>query len=162
MKTEILNVRVTRQMNNLLIADSSNKEITISDNIRIILSDYFGLNQNLINQNSFESKNDFYNSNEFIYLVAWMFDKKGRPQIDCEKQKLIELQNIISTVTRIDILTPYLKAEFSNVLADLNRVINENYTKDKQFRFCKLYENDTFDYLGFLDHLAYEAFTEII
>ncbi len=159
MKTVILNVRVPEYLRNALIEESSNNDVLISDTIRTILNSHYEDNNEEEIYDDLEFENDFYNSNQFLYLVSWIFEKKGQPNVNCEKHILIELKNIVLKVIEDNSLPDYLIEQFENVLLiDLLRVIKEYNIENTQFRFCKLYENDTLDYTGLTDYIAFKAF----
>ena len=75
MKSEILNVRVPRKLRDTLIDDSDEKGISLSDNVREILTSYSEeiQREEVDNQTLFD--NNYPNSNEFIYLISWMYEK---------------------------------------------------------------------------------------
>ncbi|SEB06998.1 hypothetical protein SAMN05443667_12011 [Flavobacterium gillisiae] len=154
MKTVILNVRVSEETRDALIEESSNKGISISENIRAILSNHIKEDIDEENTDFSAFANGFYNSNEFLYLITWIYDKKGQPQDNSEKHILIELKNILLRVIKDNALPKHLIEEFENVLVDLIRVINQYNPGNNQFKFCKLFENESFDYSGFSAHIA--------
>ena len=88
MKTEIINVRIPEEYKNLLKEESLNNGVSISDTIRSIIDFYY---YEIPNE---EFEPELYNSNQFLYLIAWMFNKKGCPQDYSTKQELIDLKNI--------------------------------------------------------------------
>jgi len=158
MKSDILNVRISRKLRNLLIEDSDQKDISLSDNVRDILTAYSVelQNEEIDNQTLFD--NNFPNSNEFIYLISWIYEKSRDPINWGLKNDLEDLKKIILEVIKNDCFPNDLKREFEKVLLDILRLISEFGTGNNQFRFCELYSNDAFDYVILRDYINNRVF----
>jgi hypothetical protein len=147
MKSVLLNVRVPENLSNRLNEESMDLGVNLSEILRTIIANHFTV-----------TENDIYNSNKFIYLTSWIFQKKGFPQDCSNKQTLIDLKNITLEVIKNNSLPSNLIEEFEKLLYDLQRFIAAYGTENNQFRFCVLYHEDTFDYTGLADYIAYKAF----
>lgn len=147
MKSVLLNVRVPEYLSDQINEEAMDSGISISEAVRTIISNHFTV-----------TENDIYNSNKFIYLTSWIFQKKGSPQDRSDKQTLIDLKNITLEVIKDNSLPSNLIEEFEKVLYDLQRFINEFGIENNQFKFCVLFREDSFDYKGLSDYIAYKAF----
>lgn len=158
MKTDILSIRIPKKLKNKLIDNAHQKGITLSENVNLILMEYTTEPQNeeIDNQTLFDI--EFSNSNEFIYLTSWVFDKIKNPYHDGGNNELEDLKTITLEVIKNNCFPFYLRKEFEKVLFDLLRVINENESKDQRFKFCELYSQDAFDYTYLRDYLRNRAF----
>ena len=158
MKSDILNVRIPEKLKNMLIDDSDQKGISLSDNVRDILTTYNKelQNEEVDNQTLFD--NNYPNSNEFIYLISWMFEKSRDPYNWGLKNDLEDLKKIVLEVIKNDCFPNDLKQEFEKVLLDILRLISEFGTRNNQFRFCELCSNDAFDYVILRDYINNRAF----
>lgn len=147
MKSVPLHVRVPECLSDKLNDESVDSGTSNSEVLRKIISNHFTV-----------TENDIYNSNKFIYLTSWIFQKKGFPQDSSNKQTLIDLKNITLEVIKNNSLPSNLIEEFEKLLFDLQRFIAAYGTENNKFRFCVLYHEDTFDYTGLDDYIAYKAF----
>jgi hypothetical protein len=157
MKSDILNVRISRKLRNLLIEDSDQKDISLSDNVRGILTTYSMELQSKEVDNQTLFDNNFPNSNEFIYLISWMYEKSRDPINWGLKNDLEDLKKIVLEVIKNDCFPNDLKREFEKVLLDILRLISEFGTGNNQFLFCELYSNDAFDYVILKDYINNKA-----
>lgn len=158
MKSDILNVRIPEKLRNMLIDDSDQKGISLSDNVRDILTTYSEelQSEEVDNQTLFD--NNYPNSNEFIYLISWMYEKSRDPYNWGLKNDLEDLKKIVLEVIKNDCFPNDLKQEFEKVLLDILRLISEFGTGNNQFRFCELCSNDAFDYVILRDYINNRAF----
>ncbi|MGO4905796.1 hypothetical protein [Flavobacterium sp. W20_MBD1_R3] len=158
MKSDTLNVRIPRKLRDTLINDSDQKGISLSDNVRDILTTYSEelQSEEVDNQTLFD--NNFPNSNEFIYLISWMYEKSRDPINWGLKNDLKDLKKIVLEVIKNNCFPNDLKLEFEKVLLDILRLINEFGTGNNQFRFCELCSNDAFDYVILRDYINNRAF----
>lgn len=158
MKSVILNVRISQKLRDKLIDDSTQKEISLSDNSREILSLYFEEQyRNEIDNQTLQDIN-FYNSNEFIYLIFWMIDKIRLPRHDGTKNELEDIKKIVLEVITNKFFPTDLKQEFEKVLIDIQRYLNEFDLPNNQFKFCQLYTEEVFDYTMLSDFIRNKAF----
>jgi hypothetical protein len=158
MKSDILNVRISEKLRKMLIDDSDQKGISLSDNVRDILTTYSEelQSEEVDNQTLFD--NNYPNSNEFIYLISWMYEKSRDPYNWGLKNDLEDLKKIVLEVIKNNCFPNDLKKEFEKVLLDILRLISEFGTGNNQFRFCELYSNDAFDYVILRDYINNRAF----
>ncbi|MFV8339625.1 hypothetical protein ACNQGL_10175 [Flavobacterium sp. LB3P21] len=158
MKSDILNVRIPEKLRKMLIDDSDQKGISLSDNVRDILTTYSEelQSEEVDNQTLFD--NSYPNSNEFIYLISWMYEKSRDPYNWGLKNDLEDLKKIVLEVIKNNCFPNDLKKEFEKVLLDILRLISEFGTGNNQFRFCELYSNDAFDYVILRDYINNRAF----
>lgn len=158
MKSVILNVRISQKLRDKLIDDSTQKEISLSDNSREILSLYFEEQyRNEIDNQTLQDIN-FYNSNEFIYLIFWMIDKIRLPRHDGTKNELEDIKKIVLEAITNKFFPTDLKQEFEKVLIDIQRYLNEFDLPNNQFKFCQLYTEEVFDYTMLSDFIRNKAF----
>ena len=148
MKSIIVNVRVPEYLNDQLQEESLHSGQSISEVLRNIISDHYSLTVR---------EEDLYTSNRYIFLIVWIFQKKGQPQDHSNKQTLIDLKNTVFEVVKDNQLPIHLVDEFEKLLFDLQRYINEFGTENNQFRFCALFHEHTFDYAGLSEYIAYKA-----
>lgn len=158
MKSDILNVRVPRYLRDTLIDNSDQKGISLSDNVRDILTSYSEelQREEVDNQTLFD--NNYPNSNEFIYLISWVYDKSRDPINWGLKKDLEDLKAIVLQVIKNDCFPHDLKREFEKVLIDILRLINEFGTGNNKLRFCELYSDNAFDYVILRDYINNRAF----
>jgi predicted DNA-binding protein len=149
MKSVLLNVRVPENLSNRLNEESMDLGVNLSEILRTIIANHFDVEL---------QEDEIYNSNKFIYLLSWILAKKGQPQDHSEKETLVDLKNIVLEVLKDNQLPEHLIEEFEKLLFDLQRFITAFGTENNQFRFCVLYQEDTFDYTGLIDYIAYKAF----
>nr|WP_315184428.1 hypothetical protein [uncultured Flavobacterium sp.] len=158
MKSEILNVRVPRKLRDTLIDDSDEKGISLSDNVREILTSYSEelQREEVDNQTLFD--NNYPNSNEFIYLISWMYEKI-RDQYNWGLiNDLEDLKKIVLKVIKNNSFPHDLKQEFEKVLIDIIRLISEFDSGNNKFRFCELCSDNAFDYVILRDYINNRAF----
>lgn len=158
MKSEILNVRVPRKLRDTLIDDSDEKGISLSDNVREILTSYSEeiQREEVDNQTLFD--NNYPNSNEFIYLISWMYEKI-RDQYNWGLiNDLEDLKKIVLKVIKNNSFPHDLKQEFEKVLIDIIRLISEFGSGNNKFRFCELCSDNAFDYVILRDYINNRAF----
>lgn len=158
MKSNILTVRIPEKLRNRLIDDSDQKGITLSENVKNILNTYSEELQREEVDNLTLFDNNYPNSNEFIYLISWMYEKMRDPCNWGLKNDLEDLKKIVLAVVKNDCFPHDLKLEFEKVLVDILRLIGEFGTGDNQFRFCELYSDDAFDYVILRDYINNRAF----
>lgn len=158
MKSDILNVRVPRKLRDTLIDDSDEKGISLSDNVREILTSYSEelQREEVDNQTLFD--NNYPNSNEFIYLISWMYEKI-RDQYNWGLiNDLEDLKKIVLKVIKNNSFPHDLKQEFEKVLIDIIRLISEFGSGNNKFRFCELCSDNAFDYVILRDYINNRAF----
>ena len=158
MKSDILNVRISQKLRNTLINDSNQKGISLSDNVRDILTTYSVELQSEEVDNQTLVDNNFPNSNEFIFLIAFMYEKIKDPINWGLKNDLEDLKKIVLEVIKNDCFPNDLKLEFEKVLVDILRLISEFGTGGNKFRFSELRSNDAFDYVILWEYINNRAF----
>jgi hypothetical protein len=158
MKSDILNVRISEKLRKMLIDDSDQKGISLSDNVRDILTTYSEelQSEEVDNQTLFD--NNYPNSNEFIYLISWMYEKI-RDQYNWGLiNDLEDLKKIVLKVIKNNSFPHDLKQEFEKVLIDIIRLISEFDSGNNKFRFCELCSDNAFDYVILRDYINNRAF----
>lgn len=158
MKSDNLNVRISNKLRDMLTDDSDQKGISLSDNVREVLTSYCEQEQyeEIDNQTLFD--NNYPNSNEFIYLVSWMYDKQKDHRHLGSENDLQDLKIIVLEVIKNNCFPNDLKREFEKVLVDIIRLINEFGSGNKKFRFCIICSDDSFDYVILGDYIYNRAF----
>lgn len=158
MASDNLSVRIPKKLRDILIEDSDQKGISLSDNVRDILTTYSLELQSKEVDNQTLFDNNYPNSNEFIYLISWMYEKSRDPINWGLKNDLEDLKKIVLEVIKNDCFPNNLKREFEKVLLDILRVISEFGTGENKFRFCELCSNDAFDYVILWEYINNRAF----
>lgn len=158
MKSDSLSVRIPKKLRNILIEDSNQKGISLSCNVKDILTTYSEelQIQEVDNQTLFD--NNYPNSNEFIFLLAFMYEKIKDPINWGLKNDLEDLKKIVLEVIKNDCFPNDLKLEFEKVLLDILRLISEFGKGDNKFRFSELCSNDAFDYVILWEYINKRAF----
>lgn len=158
MKSDILNVRIPEKLRNMLMEDSNQKGISLSDNARkILISHYQKLSVAEIDNQTLHDIR-FPNSNEFIFLITWLLEKIKDPVHCGSKNDLQEIKKIVLEVVKNNFFPNDLKQEFEKVLVDVLRLIGEYNAGNNHFQFCELYSNDAFDYSILRDYINNRAF----
>ena len=157
MKSVILNVRISQDLKNKLEKQSKEDGATISDLIRDILNNY---TEN--EDSNYSLTDDLYHSNQFLFLITWMFEKR-----DCglDGKTEFELQRLKSIVTKVICEQSFpndLKLEFEKVLVDLVRFISNYHAERMQFHFCKPNHSGSFNYSILIDYITTRAFENVI
>lgn len=154
MKSDILNVRIPQKIKNLLNTESDQLGINLSDNIRDILSNHCYKNntQNL----TIDAK--LYNSNEFLFLITWLIDKRNNNYNNNNIEVLVNIKKVIYKVINDSTFPDYIRSEFEKVHNDLSKYIENYGAKDNRFTFCVLYTSECFDYTGLFDYIYIKAF----
>lgn len=154
MKSVILNVRIPVEIKNTLTIDGNQKGKNLSDNTRDILTDHC---HKLENKDS-NLGSEIYNTNEFIFLFAWIMEKRRCQNDDNEIGVLNNLRCITYKVINDECFPEYLREEFGKVHFDLKRYIKYFGSPNNSFDFCDPYNGNNFDYSGLLEYVYTKAF----
>lgn len=140
MKSVTLNIRISNSIKERLEDDAASNDMSLSDFIREIISDYY----------SEEINHDFnhlsINSFDFTFLVSWMYEKRDNNYDYNPRFTLIALKNIVFNVIKNDFIPENLKDEFEKVFADLLRYLAEYGTSGNCFKFSIPNLSGSFDY----------------
>lgn len=160
MKSVILNVRISQDLRNKLENLSLENKTSISDTIRNILKNHF---ENPGNEHSDYVDVDYlYHSNQFLFLITWMFEKTTYCYDDKSEMELLGLKNIVIDVINEKSFPSDLRAEFEKVLVDLIRYSRDFHSLNNYFKFCKPHHSGSFDYSLLLKYIADRAFENVI
>lgn len=154
MKSVILNLRISLEIKNALINEANQSGKNLSDNTRDILITHC---RNLETKDSILG-NEMYNTNEFIFLFAWIMEKRRYQNDDNEIGVLNYLKNVIYKVINDESLPDYIREEFEKVHFDLKRYIKNFGSLNNSFDFCDPYNGNNFDYSGLLEYISTKAF----
>lgn len=154
MKSVILNLRISLEIKNALINEANQSGKNLSDNARDILITHC---HKLKNTDSILGK-EMYNTNEFIFLFAWIMEKRRYQNDDNEIGVLNYLKNVTYKVINDENLPEYLREEFGKVNLDLKRYIKNFGSLNNSFDFCDPYNGSNFDYSGLLEYISTKAF----
>ena len=154
MKSVILNVRIPVAIKNALIIDGNQKGKNLSDNTRDILITHC---RKLENKDS-TLGNEMYNTNEFIFLLVWIMEKRIYQNDNNEIGILNYLKNIAYKVINDEHLPEYLREEFAKVHFDLKRYIKNFGTLNNSFDFCDPFNGNNFDYFGLVEYISTRTF----
>lgn len=163
MKSVVLNVRVPLSMRAKLEKDAECNDLTLSDFIREILSNYYeeetasdtiGLFTNILTS--------IFNSSDFIFLITWMLEKRNNP-FDTNNITIFHyLKDIVFRIIKSDQFESDLKKEFEKVFVDLSRFINEYGFVNNHFRFCLANYPESFDYNLLINFIYKKSFEDKI
>lgn len=157
MKSVTLNVRISQDLKNKLEKQSQEDGAAISDLVRDILNNY------IENEDSnYSLTDDLYHSNQFLFLITWIFEKRdcsldGKTEFELQRLKSI-VTNVISELSFPD----DLKLEFEKVLVDLIRFLNNYHDYNMRFYFCKPNHSSSFDYSLLIEYITERAFENVI
>ena len=154
MKSVILNVRIPQEIKNALIIDGNQKGKNLSDNTRDILVDHC---HKIGNKDSALGR-EMYNTNEFIFLFAWIMEKRRCQIDDNEIGVLNNLRCITYKVINDESVPEYIREEFGKVHFDLKRYIKNFGSPNSSFDFCDPHNGNNFDYSGLLEYVTNKAF----
>jgi hypothetical protein len=154
MKSVILNLRISLELKNALINEANQSGKNLSDNARDILVTHC---HKLENKDSILG-GEMYNTNEFIFLFAWIMEKRRYQNDDNEIGVLNYLKNVAYKVINDENLPEYLREEFGKVHFDLKRYIKNFGSLNNSFDFCDPYNGNNFDYSGLLEYISTKAF----
>lgn len=154
MKSVILNLRISLEIKNALINEANQSGKNLSDNTRDILITHC---RKLETKDSILG-NEMYNTNEFIFLFAWIMEKRRYQNDDNEIGVLNYLKNVIYKVINDESLPDYIREEFEKVHFDLKRYIKNFGSLNNSFDFCDPYNGNNFDYSGLLEYISTKAF----
>ncbi len=156
MKSVILNVRISKDLKNALENQSLENEVSISDTIREIVENHF---ENVYDdEDLFVNPNLLYNSNEFLFLVSWLFEKKDFAYDGNSEAQLLDIKKIILEAIKEKHFPNNLKCEFEKVLIDIIRYINTYHDEGNHFFFCKPHHSGSFDYSVLINYISNRAF----
>ncbi len=153
MKSVILNVRIPSEVKNTLIMDGNQKGKNLSDNTRDILVNHC---RKLENKDSILGSKIF-NTNEFIFLLAWVLEKRRIHTDYNEIGVLNNLKNASYKVINDESLPDYIREEFEKVHFDLKRYIKNFGSPNNSFDFCEQ-SGSSFDYSGLMEYVTDRAF----
>jgi hypothetical protein len=160
MKSVILNVRISPDLRNKLEKLSIQNEVSTSDIIRDILNNHFDYLEN--EESDYEDEDYLYHSNQFLFLVTWMFEKKTCCYDGHSERDLLSLKNTVINAIKEQSFPSNLKLEFEKVLVDLVRYIKDYHSDNNYFRFCKPDYSLPFDYNILINYISSRAFENTI
>ncbi len=159
MKSTILNVRIPVELKNSLEKIIQSEKTTISDLVRDILQVHVEDSENYF-ANIFESlKTVKYNSNDFIYLISWIYEKRVNYSDSNSEDTLIKLKSIIIKIIKDDDYPENLKIEFEKVFFDIIRFCNEQNNRNRQFTFGIANQHTSFNYSVLKEFINYNGFS---
>lgn len=160
MKSEILNLRVPASLKERLEIEANDNSITLSDLARDIISSHYENND--IDIPMFNLELNFYNSNEFIYLITWIFEKRLNNYDSNHIQVFEGLKKISLKAMNNKYFPIELKKEFEKVYVDLSRFIYEYEMSNNYFRFCIPNLPQSFNYFILVNFIYKKAFENTI
>lgn len=160
MKSEILNLRIPASLKEKLENESGDNDITLSDLTRDILLSHYMENEgdNLF----FESEINFYNSNEFLYLITWLFEKRLNNYDTNKIQVFEDLKKIVMKAMNESYFPNELKKEFEKVYVDLSRFIYGYEMPNNYFMFSIPNQPQSFNYYLLVNFIYQKAFENTI
>lgn len=160
MKSEILNLRIPASLKQKLEKDAVENSITLSDLAREIISSHYetSLQDNLL----FNLDYNFYASNEFIYLITWIFEKRLNNYDSNNIQVFERLKKIVMIAINDSYFPSNLKKEFEKVFVDLSHFIYAYDTPNKYFTFCIPNQPQSFNCTLLVNFIYQKAFENTI
>lgn len=146
-----VNLKLSQELKNQIKKQAEENNQTVSKFIRELLIEY--LDGTLYdNELAFYRGKEYINSTEFLQLVVWMYTKKNEQNCTSTES---QLNSYISTLKKTEHNLPKdLVKEFDKVLLDTMRVINEESSANKYFKFSDaLSYSPTFDFIKFEDYI---------
>lgn len=164
MKHQTLNIRISQELKNKLFVDSLEMGISVSNYARDILLSYFEEQSNTMNYELFKKQEEenLFNSNQFIFLVTWIFEKRSNSFDQNEKRVLETFKQTSLNIIKNDKFPSELIKEFEKVYIELISYINEYGTNNPYFKFCLPNQNNSFNYQLLINYLQKKAFENII
>ncbi|MDD3004493.1 hypothetical protein [Flavobacterium sp.] len=160
MKSEILNLRIPASLKEKLEDEANDNNLTLSDLSRDILLSHY---QNNEDHNIFLDKEiTLYNSNEFLYLITWLFEKRLNNYDTNNIQVFEGLKKNVMKVMNDSYFPNELKQEFEKVYVDLSRFIYGFDLPNNYFMFCIPNQPQSFNYYLLVNFIYHKAFENTI
>lgn len=160
MKSEILNLRIPTTLKEKLENDANDNNSTLSELVREIISSYYEDNDE--DETLFVLESKFYASNEFIYFITWIFEKRLNNYDSNNIQVFEDLKRIAMKAMNDSYFSSELKNEFEKVYVDLSRFIYEYEMPNNYFRFCIPNHAQSFNYYLLVNFIYTKAFENVI
>lgn len=160
MKSVIQNVRIPQDLRNKLEKLSIQNDVSTSEIIRDILNNHFDYSEN--EESDYEDEDYLYHSNQFLFLVTWLFEKRTCCYDGLFERDLLSLKNTVINVIKEQSFPSDLKLEFEKVLIDLVRYIKDYHSENNYFRFCRPDSSSPFDYDILINYISSRAFENTI
>lgn len=160
MKSEILNLRIPAALKEQLEKEANYNGITLSDLAREIISSHYetSVQDSLV----FNLDFNFYTSNEFIYLITWIFEKRLNNYDSNNVQVFEGLKKIVMKAMNNSYFPNELKKEFEKVYVDLSHFIYVYEMPNKYFTFCIPHQTQSFNYMLLVNFIYQKAFENTI
>lgn len=164
MKHQTLNIRISQELKHKLLVDSMSKNTSISNYARDILTSYFVEQREGMNYELFKKQEEekLFNSNQFIFLVTWIFEKKNNSFDNNEKRILETLKETSLDIIKNDKFPSALKIEFEKVYVELTNFIIEFGANNLCFKFCLSNQNNSFNYQLLINYIQKKAYENVI
>lgn len=164
MKHKTLNIRISQALKHKLLVDSMSKSTSISNYARDILTSYFEEQSEGMNYELFKKQEEekLFNSNQFIFLVTWIFEKRNNSFDNNEKRVLKTLKETTLDIIKNDNFPSELKNEFEKVYVELTSFIIEYGTNNSYFKFCLSNQNNSFNYQLLINYIQKKAFESVV
>ena len=132
MESLIQNVRISQNLRSKLEKLSQENEVSISVSIRDILNNYFEDSDD--EDFDFDKDDYLFHSSEFLFLVAWMFEKTTCCYDGLKEHELASLKRTVIDAIKEESFPNDLKLEFEKVLVDLVRYISQYHSELNYFK----------------------------
>ncbi len=160
MKSEILNLRIPASLKEKLENEAGENSISLSDLARDILLSHFKDNDEL---NIFrDNEINFFNTNEFLYLITWLFEKRLNNYDTNKIQVFEDLKKIVMKAMNDSYIPSDLQKEFEKVYVDLSRFIYGYEMPNNYFVFCIANQPQSFNYYILINFIYQKAFENTI
>lgn len=154
MKSAIVNVRISQEIKNALIEEANQSGKNLSDNIREIITAHC---QNFENRAP-KLGSEMYNTSEFLFVIAWLLEKRYFYIDNNKRNVLCDLKNIIYKIINDESIHEHIREEFEKVHFDLKRYIKNFGSPNNSFDFCDRNTENSFDYSLLLEYINNKAF----
>jgi len=146
MKSFILNVRIPLDLKESLDNTAYSENVSVSDLVRDILKMHAEESNSSVQQFIELMKIVKYESNDFIYCISWLYEKRYNCYDSRPDKVLYQIKDIVLRIIKDDNYPENLRREFEKVLVDIIRYCGEPDNGSRYFQFGISNHATTFDY----------------
>lgn len=159
MKSTLLNVRISEDLKAHLKNIALAEKVSISDLVKDILLTHVEESQQHQKKYLESLKYVKYTSNDFIFLISWLYEKRFNYYDYNSEFVLSEVKEIIMKIIKDDDYPSNLKNEFEKVFVDIIRFCNEPNNENRYFTFGIANQPTSFNYTILKEFINYNGFS---